>query len=139
MHLRETCYYDSLVQLMYQYMPELIFLVTYTSEIYKKIKTNSYTVNINLQNKSNIYGSIRCFFEFNGNVYFILRQFLIEHVNIIYHRDTMMKVKHILLMKEVYDEHKLIIVNSNDVNFTYKIVKIEHFICKRPNVLIKVL
>jgi len=112
---------------------------TYTSEIYKKIKTNSYTVNINLQNKSNIYGSIRCFFEFNENMYFILRQFLIEHVNIIYHCDTMMKVKHILPVKEVYDEHKLIIVNSNDVNFMYKIVKIEHFICKRPNVLTKVL
>jgi len=72
-------------------------------------------------------------------VYFILRQFLIEHVNIIYHRDTMMKVKHILPVKEVYDEHKLIIVNSNDVNFMYKIVKIEHFICKRPNVLTKIL
>jgi len=77
-------------------MPELKFLVIHASKIYKKIKTNNYTVNINLQNKSNIYGSIRCFFEFNGNVYFILRQFLIKHVNIIYHRVTMMKVKHIL-------------------------------------------
>lgn len=121
------------------YARATIYCQTYTSEIYRKIKTNSYTVNVNLKDKSNIYGSIRCFFEFKNNVYFILRHFLIEHVNIIYHRDTMMKVKHILPVKEVHDRHKFIIINSNDVNFIYKVVKIENFICKRPNVLTKVL
>ncbi|XP_067207385.1 uncharacterized protein [Linepithema humile] len=110
---------------------------TYTSEIYKKIKSNSYTVYINFQDKSNIYGSIRFFFKSKGVVYFILRQFFVKHVNIIYNQDTMMKVKHVIPVEE--NRHQFVIINSNDINFMHKVVKIENFICKQPNFLSKVL
>lgn len=79
----------------------------YTSQIYKTIRTNSYTVQVILNDNSIVYGSIRFFFEVENELYFIIKCFSIEHTKMFIHFETNTIVKHILPIKE---ENKFILL-----------------------------
>lgn len=105
----------------------------YTSQIYKTIRTNSYTVQVNI-NDNIVYGIIRYFLKIENNVCFILHCFSVEHTKIFIHQETNTKVKHILPIKE---EDKFIFIKVRDIKFISHLIRVGNYICKRPNELKK--
>ncbi|XP_057323628.1 uncharacterized protein LOC130666535 [Microplitis mediator] len=103
----------------------------YTSEIYKTTKTNSHTVQIDL-NGSLIYGSIKYFFLFQDNLYIIINQFTVDHTKIFYHIKTKSIIEHIIPIKE---SDRRMLINYSNVKILTQLIRVENYVCKKPNTL----
>ncbi|XP_036140791.1 uncharacterized protein LOC118644940 [Monomorium pharaonis] len=108
----------------------------YTSQIYKATKTNSYTVQVIINDNQTLYGSIRFFFEIENNLYFILQYFTVEHTKMFVHFETNTIVKHIVPVKE---ENQFILLKVNDLIRICHVIRVGSYICKRPNTMKKVM
>lgn len=105
----------------------------YTSQIYKIVKTNSYTVQIDTNNSS-MYGSIRFFFKLLDDLCFILQSFIIEHTKIFVHHETNTKVKHVIPIKE---ENQYTLIKLKNIKCISHVIRVGNYICKNPNMLKK--
>lgn len=110
--------------------------IMYTTQMYKQLKTNTYTVHVQLLNKKTIYGAIKFFFVLRNNVYMYLNLFSVLHKHMIYHRATMIKLKNILPIEE---SNEAIIINVQEIDFINPLTRVGDYICKSPNFLNKVL
>jgi len=107
----------------------------YTSQIYKNVKTNSYTVQIDTNNYSLIHGSIRFFFKLaNDDLCLIVQSFIVDHAKVFIHRETNTKVKHIIPIKET---NLYTLIKLKDINCISHVIRVGNYICKRPNMLAK--
>lgn len=108
----------------------------FTSEMYKKIKTNSYTVHIVTKNNDTFYGSIRFFFVYNNNLFLVLRHFNIEHVRIFVHSESSIVVNHIVPIKET---NNFLLFKLKDLQLLSHLIRVGDFVCKRPYAMNKVM
>lgn len=108
----------------------------YTSEIYKITRTNSYTVQVILNDNSITYGSIRFFFAVENDLYFIVKCFSIEHIKMFVHLETNTVVKHILPIKE---QNRFILLKAKDLIAICHVIRVGDYICKRPNTMQKIM
>ncbi|CAG5093133.1 Protein of unknown function [Cotesia congregata] len=69
--------------------------IVYTSEIYKIIKTNNYTVLIKADD-SIIYGTVRFFAEIEEDLWIVIHRLTVDHTKIFYHEQTRSKIEHIV-------------------------------------------
>ncbi|KAK3926395.1 DNA polymerase IV [Frankliniella fusca] len=108
----------------------------YTSEIHKKLKTANYYV-MWKHKEANLYGSVRYFLE-RENVFSVcVRMLKIDHVNVIYHHETLKSVTH-LIPFQLSDE--VILINDQQILSTFvKVGKVKNFLYVRPNTLRSVL
>ncbi|KAK3924497.1 DNA polymerase IV [Frankliniella fusca] len=108
----------------------------YTSEIHKKLKTANYYV-MWKHKEANLYGSVRYFLE-RENVFSVcVRMLKIDHVNVIYHHETLKSVTH-LIPFQISDE--VILINDQQILSTFvKVGKVKNFLYVRPNTLRSVL
>ncbi|XP_034944879.1 uncharacterized protein [Chelonus insularis] len=107
----------------------------YTTEIYKQIKTNSYTIKLSTYEYEEMYGVIRYFLEIDNELYFIFKKFSIQQHRLLIHQESMTKLHFILPIVET-DDYKLINVR-NIINISH-MIQVDNFICKCPHVLNKV-
>ena len=108
----------------------------YTSFFYKTTKTNSFTVKVNLEDDSVIYGEIRFFFEYNDDLYFILNFFIIEPAKMFVHLETKSYVKHIVPIEK---GDGFILFNLRDIKSICQVIRAGNYICKQPHLMRKVL
>lgn len=102
----------------------------YTSEIYKAIETNSYTVEIRYNHNSIVYGSIRCFVKNADDFYLLFRSFTVEHSKWFYHLKTKTKIDHIIPVKMTQN---LKLINFKNIKAISQIIRVGNYICQRPN------
>lgn len=103
----------------------------YTSKAYK---TNNYTVQININSQSIVYGSIQFYFERQKELYFVLQCFSVDHTKIFYHRESKSQVKHII---PIIESNKYKLIKLKSIKFMFLLIRIENYICKQPNNLRK--
>lgn len=103
-----------------------INMVVYTSEIYKIIKTNSYTVLIKIDD-SIIYGTIKFFAEIKRDLWIIIRRLTIEHTQIFHHEKIRSKIEHIV---PVRDSDDLISTNSKSISLINQLIRVDNYVCK---------
>lgn len=107
----------------------------YTSLSYKtQTKNNSYTVQIIAEDNSVIYGIIKFFLKIDQKLYFLLQSFSVVHTKIFFHKETETKIKYILPKKD-----KFLFVDVENVNCICHVIRVGDYICKRPNLLRKVM
>lgn len=110
----------------------------FTSQAYKKTKTNSHTIKIYENNDSSgKYATIRCFFKTDNNLCFIILQnFEIDETNMIRHADTGICISNIIPVKE---RNSFSVINLRVIHKVYQVVRVQNYICDRPNYLRKIL
>lgn len=82
----------------------------HTSQIYKCIKTNSFSVRINCKDGKILYGYIRFFFIKKDNpssLFFIFNSLTVEHIKMFHHLEKKVQIDHILPVIEE-DEYLVI-------------------------------
>lgn len=106
----------------------------YTSELYKNIKTNSYTVTLENNDNSVSYGFIKCFIEIENQLYIILQDFDIQHSKMFVHEGTQSIVEHIL---PVQKSARIQLIKVNNIKSISHVIRVKDYICKRPNLFKK--
>ncbi|XP_075144943.1 uncharacterized protein LOC142219991 [Haematobia irritans] len=104
--------------------------VIYTSLLYKKTKTNNYTIRLVHKNDKEIYGHISCFFIYCNELYFFLNVFDVNRSNRIQHKKTKTFVRHIVPFSST---STIEIIKLSDVEEIEHVVQIENYVCKTPN------
>lgn len=112
-----------------------IFHEKYTSEIYKMIKTNSHTVQINLKNSVTAYGSIKLFFQTeDGLIYFIVDEYIIDNTRYFVHSKKQVQVQHIIPFTK---NNSSLVIDCNQIESMFHLIVVGNYLCKRPNMLRK--
>lgn len=103
----------------------------YTSKIYKTTKTNSYTVQVNLNDNSIVCGSIRFFFKIEADlVCFLLESFTVEHTKMFYNLESQAKIDHVIPIKK---SNKLFLIKWNEIKSMFHLIRVGNYVCRRPN------
>lgn len=110
--------------------------IDYTSQIYKSIKTNNYTVQVDYFDDATTYGTIRFFYMDHLQLCFVLNVFAIEHCRIFSHDSLRESVDHILPVQET---DNYVVIKMDSVKSISQLIRVGDFICKRPNLLNKIL
>jgi len=107
----------------------------FTSKICKSTKTNSFTIQVSLIDERNFYGSIRFFFtkmNLSSSLFFVLDCFTVDHSKMFYHIKMQIKIEHIIYVME---NERFIIIELGQVKSIEHIIRVDNYICKRPNVI----
>lgn len=110
--------------------------IIYTSQLHKTLKTNTYTVNIEFNDNTNMYGFVKFYFVKSSIIYIYLQPLHILHTSIIYHKESGAILDHILPFKETDIPH---IIDSRLILHMSIVTQVNNYICKSPNLLRKVL
>lgn len=108
----------------------------YTSQIYKITRNNSSTVQVTFNNNTNVYGTIRFFFQVDHNLYFIIQCLSVISPKIIVHKRSKLQVRHIL---PIEDTEEFVLINIRHTKSICNLIRIGNYICKYPNMLKQVL
>ncbi|CAD6234319.1 GSCOCG00012389001-RA-CDS [Cotesia congregata] len=100
--------------------------IVYTSEIYKIIKTNNYTVLIKADD-SIIYGTVRFFAEIEEDLWIVIHRLTVDHTKIFYHEQTRSKIEHIV---PVQNSDNFILINLKNINLITQLVRVSNYVCK---------
>ena len=103
--------------------------ITYTSEIYKKIKTNDHVVKLEC-NEELLYGSIKFYLKINNSSFVIFSPFDISLENRIKISKTNTALSNILHYKETKE---LLFLNVLDINNISNIVIVGNYIFIQPH------
>ncbi|CAD6217935.1 GSCOCG00011402001-RA-CDS [Cotesia congregata] len=108
----------------------------YTSEIYKIIKTNSQTVQIEFKNSTTVYGSIKLFFLTEDNLlYFILDKYIEDNGKYFVHSTKLVQVDHIIPFTKI---NSSLLINCNQIKNIFHVIVVGNYLCQRPNMLRKI-
>ena len=110
--------------------------IIYTSLIHKTLKTNTYTVHLQLSNEKIIYGFIKFFFLHDNILKIYLQPLSIEQTNIIYHKDSGAQMSHILLFDQ---KDAAIVIDTTEIMSISPLTQVGNYICISPNLLQKIL
>lgn len=92
----------------------------FTSELYKTIKTNSFTIKLILFNNLVTYGSIKFFVAVKGIVCFVLEKFIIEEKRF-FGNSERLKINHII---PIIESKKLIFVTVNQIKAINHVLRV---------------
>jgi len=91
-------------------------------------RTINYLVQFHTNNGETRYGSVKCYVKAKGDLHCINNVFEVLHVNMFFHEETLVPVRHILPVKEAQET---ILVKFSNV--CCKVLKVDNCICLRPN------
>ena len=102
----------------------------FSSVIYaRQTKRNNSTVAVEVSAGSRQYGVIRCFLEHeDGRSMAILNLYKVNHLKTFFHKETMIRVSHIIPV-EITEDFILISIQQ----ILFKVIQVGHFVCLFPN------
>ena len=104
----------------------------FTSKLYKKIKTNDFKVKIIINDGSQCYASIKCYFQYNNDLFVAFYNYnIVEDRRIIIEKFSLL-VSNILPVEK---SNVLNIVKIADISSITNVILNNNYICVPPHLL----